>query len=156
MSSVSSLADATSSGAGEEMSFISTAHSATGTTAKDDSTLRHQLWMKTSEAKRWQDSVLHLSGIATSKDEALSVERARSAQLALALKDAQAVAAARESDCEQLKRDHRIALQQGASLQSELQTILGTCSGLESQVTQLGERSLLYLRLVCRVFSTVC
>jgi len=139
MSFVSSLDDATSSGAGEEMSF-STAHLADGK-AKDESTIQQQLFIKTSEAKRWQDSVLHLSGIATSKDEALSVERSRSAKLELALEGAQEVAAAHKNECEKLHKDRHVAMQQVTMLQSELQTILGTCSGLENQVTQLGALS---------------
>jgi hypothetical protein len=154
MSFVSSLDDATSSGAGEEMSF-SAAHLADGK-AQDESTIRQQLFMKTSEAKRWQDSVLHLSGIATSKDEALSVERSRSAKLALALEDAQEVAAAHKDECEQLHKDRRVAMQQVTMLQSELQTILGTCSGLENQVTQLGALSpLLSPLLHCHASRTV-
>jgi chromosome segregation ATPase len=121
------------------MSF-SAAHLADGK-AQDESTIRQQLFMKTSEAKRWQDSVLHLSGIATSKDEALSVERSRSAKLQLALEDAQEVAAAHKNECEKLHKDRHVAMQQVTMLQSELQTILGTCSGLENQVTQLGALS---------------
>lgn len=147
MSFISSFEDATSSGAGEEMSFSTvTAHLTAGMTEKGEITMQQQLLMKICEARRWQDSVLHLSGIATSKDDALKVERSRSAKLALALEDAQRAAATHESECEQLREDRHVALQQVTMLQSELQSIFGTCSGLENQVTQLGALSQLLQR----------
>ena len=68
MSSLSSLADA-SSGAGEELSVLSAG------------ARRGQLFQISTEVKRWQDSVMHLSAVATGKDEALSWERDRNAQV---------------------------------------------------------------------------
>ena len=140
MSSMSSLADV-SSGAGEELSFMkngSAMANQSGAYNKHDSALRHQLFLKTTEAKRWQDSVLHLAGVASGKDEALGWERERSTQLAEALNRAEDAAAARERDVENMRDEHHAALQQAAKVQSEVQSILGTCPRLESHVVQLG------------------
>jgi len=126
-STVSSLADGGSSGAGEELSFMQQLNQSE---AGKDSALRHQLFLKATEAKRWQDSVLHLSSIATGKEEALSWERTRNTQLALFLEEA-------EENAEERKIELESAFQQVATLQCEMQTILGTCRGLESHVVRL-------------------
>lgn len=146
MSEVSSLADAASSGAGEELSFVQIARGQRDFTLKEssvdkDSGLRHQLFLKATEAKRWQDSVLHLSGIATGKDEALGWERSRNTQLALSLEQAEDAAAALQIELdsarEEKMEEKQAAMQQVAALQSEVQAILGTCSALESHVVRL-------------------
>ena len=167
MSSLSSLADA-SSGAGEDLSFTTGATNRNGRepdwnssanqstaqntfVAQDDTlhshampnsipapALRHQLFLKVAEAKRWQDSVLHLSGIATGKEEALAWERSHNLQLTAALERVEAVATARQLEIERMCQEQRESLQQVATLQSEVQAILETCSKLEAHVAELG------------------
>lgn len=75
MSSLSSLDDA-SSGAGEELSIARS-----GRGLRGDAAVRHRQFQVSMEVKRWQDSVMHLSAVATGKDEALHWERERNAQV---------------------------------------------------------------------------
>jgi hypothetical protein len=151
MSSMSSLADA-SSGAGEELSFtkygkatmghesgqIRGPLSSTAQWKSNDSDVRSQLFLKAAEAKKWQDSVLHLAGVATGKDEELNLERSRNIQMAAALERAEDAAELRQLELESVREENRAALQQVAALQSEMQSILSTCSLLESRSIQLG------------------
>ena len=100
--------------------------------------LRHQLFLKAAEAKKWQDSVLHLAGVATGKDEELNLERSRNIQMAAALERAEDAAELRQLELESTREENQAALQQVAALQSEMQSILSTCSLLESRSIQLG------------------
>ena len=164
MSSVSSLADASSvddiggcraasasrSSMHDEPSFVHMRHPAgpdiegsggpAGAGGARLASIQQELAQKTSEAKRWQDSVLHLSGIATGKDEALAWERARKAQLADELEQALEAAAARQLQVDQANWQQCQAQQQVTALQSEIQDVLGTCSSLERQLVQAEHR----------------
>jgi hypothetical protein len=133
MSSVSSLADASSTddivctqGATvhDDLSFMKVCADVQARTHENGkkssilpqganiASLKHQLFLKATEARRWQDSVLHLSSVVTGKEEELNRERERNAEMAEELERVQGTAHEYRVEMDRVRNEHHHATKQ--------------------------------------------